>query len=77
LFEITQHDQLRVSLDKRKFFFNNSGFIILLFALNILVAELKTLSTLPDEAGGWSHKDQATMGPDNQTGNNKMKVYLG
>ena len=42
-------------------------------ALKIIEAELKHLSMLAENAGGWSHWDQIALGADNGTSNNKLK----
>ena len=46
-------------------------------ALKIIEAELKHLSILAEDAGGWSHWDQIALGADNGTSNNKIEVRLG
>ena len=42
----------------------------------IIEAELKHLSMLAENAGGWSHWDQIALGPDDGTSNNKIEVKL-
>ena len=46
-------------------------------ALKIIEAELKHLSMLAENAGGWSHLDKIALGADNGTSNNKIEVRLG
>ena len=67
-------DQVGISSNKHSSNFPGSRRFRL--ALKIIEAELKHLSILAEDAGGWSHWDQIALGADNGTSNNKIDVRL-